>query len=254
LILRTVTAAVLVLIVLAAVFSPYPGVLIGLVSLVSVLGAMEVGRLTGTTGFGPVIGTVALGTLHFLRPGVFLEPWVPVVVSVVGILAAYFACFSNSKPSKEALSFLAAGWVAAPLFSLAEWSLSRQPVGQALIPCVPVWVGDTAAIFVGRAFGKRPLAPKLSPKKTVEGSIGNLLGCLVGGVAMAMAFGHPWWRGLLVGLAAGTLGQMGDLFESALKRKVGVKDSGTLLPGHGGVLDRIDSLLFTIPFALLAFV
>ena len=109
------------------------------------------------------------------------------------------------------------------------------------------WAADTTAYFVGRAIGKHPLAPHISPKKTWEGSIASMFGSLV--VAYAFSF---WIRiplpHLLIMAATGNIaGQMGDLLESAYKRSAGVKDSGGLLPGHGGILDRIDALILCIP-------
>jgi phosphatidate cytidylyltransferase len=109
------------------------------------------------------------------------------------------------------------------------------------------WAADTTAYFVGRAIGKHPLAPHISPKKTWEGSIASMVGSLV--VAYAFSF---WIRiplpHLLIMAATGNIaGQMGDLLESAYKRSAGVKDSGGLLPGHGGILDRIDALILCIP-------
>ncbi|HET7107840.1 MAG TPA: phosphatidate cytidylyltransferase [Candidatus Acidoferrum sp.] len=116
-----------------------------------------------------------------------------------------------------------------------------------LFALVITWAGDTTAYFVGRAIGKHPLAPHLSPKKSWEGSVGSMVGSLL----VAWAF-HYWIRipiGHLVAMAVigNVAGQMGDLLESAYKRSAGVKDSGGLLPGHGGVLDRIDALILCIP-------
>jgi phosphatidate cytidylyltransferase len=116
-----------------------------------------------------------------------------------------------------------------------------------LFALVITWSADTTAYFVGRAIGKHPLAPHISPKKTWEGSIGSMLGSLL--VAYAVSF---WIRiplpHLLIMAAIGNIaGQMGDLLESAYKRSAGVKDSGGLLPGHGGILDRIDALILCIP-------
>lgn len=113
-----------------------------------------------------------------------------------------------------------------------------------------IWANDTCAYFTGKTFGKRKLLPEISPKKTVEGAIGGLLG----GAVVALVFNWYLDTGLgtagAVGLSAaiGVIGMIGDLAESLLKRGAGVKDSGTILPGHGGMLDRIDSLLFPIPF------
>jgi phosphatidate cytidylyltransferase len=109
-------------------------------------------------------------------------------------------------------------------------------------------VSDSAQYYTGRAFGRRPLAPAISPKKTVEGAIG---GMVFGTLAMALAgrwvFDSPIWLLALLGAAISLLGIVGDLFESLLKRSAGVKDSSHLIPGHGGVLDRIDSWLFAAP-------
>ena len=116
-----------------------------------------------------------------------------------------------------------------------------------LFALVITWAGDTTAYFVGRAMGKHPLAPHISPKKTWEGSIGGMVGSLL------VAWGFSYWiripLGHLVAMAVigNVAGQMGDLLESAYKRSSGVKDSGGLLPGHGGVLDRIDALILCIP-------
>ena len=111
------------------------------------------------------------------------------------------------------------------------------------------WANDTAAYYTGMRWGRRPMAPVVSPKKTWEGAAGGLL------VSVAAAFAcHAWfvpsittadalWLGLLMGIAA----PLGDLCESILKRSAGVKESGSLIPGHGGILDRIDSLIFTTP-------
>lgn len=111
------------------------------------------------------------------------------------------------------------------------------------------WGGDAAAYYVGRAMGRHPLAPQISPKKTVEGAVGGL----VGSVGLAL-LGRSWWLpalplvdALVLGMGLGVLGQAGDLAESLLKRSAGVKDSGRLIPAHGGVLDKVDSLLFTAP-------
>lgn len=111
-----------------------------------------------------------------------------------------------------------------------------------------LWAGDTAAYFVGKSIGKRKIATVLSPAKTLEGSIANLILCLLVGSIGGVMLGYtPAWAAA-AGLGVGVLGQLGDLFESALKRAAGVKDFGWILPGHGGVLDRFDSFLFSAPW------
>jgi len=122
-----------------------------------------------------------------------------------------------------------------------------------LFTLVLVWAGDTLAYFVGRTFGRLPMAPALSPKKTWEGALGNLFASLL------VAVGFARWTQLdvtmlLVMAGLGNLaGQMGDLIESAYKRGAAVKDSGTILPGHGGMLDRIDALMLASPVVWAAY-
>lgn len=110
------------------------------------------------------------------------------------------------------------------------------------------WVADSLAYFTGMAFGKRKLAPLISPKKSVEGAIGGGVSTLLFGALYAPVVGIAAWQGGLIALGIFALSVLGDLAESALKRYTGVKDSGNLLPGHGGVLDRFDSSLFVLPF------
>ena len=108
---------------------------------------------------------------------------------------------------------------------------------------------DTFAYYTGRSIGKTPLAPSISPGKTVEGFIGGAIGATLSAVAMAYLLlpAIPLIHALSIGLICGFIGPVGDLFESSIKRKMGVKDSGNIIPGHGGFLDRVDSLMFTSP-------
>jgi phosphatidate cytidylyltransferase len=112
---------------------------------------------------------------------------------------------------------------------------------------VITWVGDTAAYFVGRAIGKHPLAPVLSPKKSWEGTVASIVGALLVAIVFARWLTVPLPHLLGMAVVGNVAGQAGDLLESAYKRSAGVKDSGSLLPGHGGVLDRIDALILAIP-------
>jgi len=145
-----------------------------------------------------------------------------------------------------------------PLIRALEWvgTTNVAWAGTALVifPLAVTWVGDSCAYFGGRFFGKRPLAPKVSPKKTVEGGLAGLLGSVASAVLfVAIAFPAAGVPNMHLGVAAamglvlGAVGQVGDLAESLLKREAGIKDSGTILPGHGGLLDRFDAVLFTVP-------
>lgn len=125
--------------------------------------------------------------------------------------------------------------------------------GMVLIPLVAAFCSDSAALFAGMLFGKHKLAPLVSPKKTVEGAIGGLVGGMVGMLIFRIVFffctvqalSIPWC--LVIGLFGAAMGQLGDLCFSVVKRQYGIKDYGRLLPGHGGVLDRFDSVIFAAP-------
>jgi phosphatidate cytidylyltransferase len=139
-------------------------------------------------------------------------------------------------------------WVGAPLAHLGIFPDTRYGVVLILIAVVGPWISDSGAYFAGRFFGRHLLFPSLSPKKTVEGGLGGLLltVLVVAPVAFTLLDFGPV-KALLIGAVVSVASQCGDLFESALKRILDVKDLGNFLPGHGGVLDRVDSLLFTAP-------
>lgn len=120
-----------------------------------------------------------------------------------------------------------------------------------LILLLTVWTYDTAAYGVGRRFGQRHFIPHISPGKTVEGTVGGLVGAVLVCALLVAAVGRPPVAGLVLGLVIALAAQVGDLAESMLKRAAGAKESGRLIPGHGGLLDRIDSFLFAAPVAYL---
>lgn len=138
--------------------------------------------------------------------------------------------------------------VAFPLsFGVRLHGLSPEGPRLLLFALVIIWVGDSVAYFVGRGLGKHPLAPHLSPKKTWEGSIASFLGSLLVGIVFTRWLSAPLPHLVVMAGLGNIAGQVGDLLESAYKRSAGVKDSGGLLPGHGGILDRIDALILAIP-------
>ncbi len=261
---RVLTALALIPPVLAAVFCTSPWPIAGLLALVCVIGISEIVRLTrqALAAFGALLvvaGISAFAMQPFNHGGG--RQWYPnialggVVFFVLSLVAIGFTNPQIKKSSPAALLF--SGWILGPsasLFALHQSSQSNElwHFGTILIlAIVPLWAGDTAAIFAGKAFGKHKLAPTISPKKTVEGGIANLIACVLAAWGLGSAVGIPLPQSLVCGLLAGVLGQAGDLFESWVKRRVDMKDSGTILPGHGGVLDRIDSILFTAPFVAL---
>jgi phosphatidate cytidylyltransferase len=112
------------------------------------------------------------------------------------------------------------------------------------------WFCDTFAYYAGRFFGKRKLCPEVSPKKTVEGSIGGVLGGTVGVILwwiITPVKGISWYEPIILGMVGTAVSQIGDLVASSIKRHVGIKDYGKIMPGHGGILDRFDSILYTAP-------
>jgi phosphatidate cytidylyltransferase len=111
-----------------------------------------------------------------------------------------------------------------------------------------LWASDTCAFFIGKTFGKRVLVPRISPKKTYEGLVGAVAGPMIVMMLSSRIMGIGTLESMIIGAFIGLLGQIGDIFESAAKRTCEVKDSSSLLPGHGGILDRIDSFIFTAPF------
>ena len=254
---RVLTAVALAPIVLGALLLSNPWPLLVLAAIVAFICGSEISRMLGRESLLAAFASAAV------IAGVFLLPeGPPAAMASAGLFAiGVVAAWLSAKHSQPGLIPLGLFWAAGPLLAILALHATRDenllhlktPV---LLAILPLWGGDTAAIFAGKAFGKRLLAPTISPKKTVEGAIANLLACILVAVGIAAAIGIPPLPGALCGVAAGTLGQAGDLFESYVKRKAGLKDSGTLLPGHGGVMDRIDSILFTAPAValILAFV
>lgn len=261
---RILTAAVLAPVVLALVFVG-PKWLISLtVAVVAVLAAWEYLGLAEKCGAQPprVATSAAIG-LFFA--GNF--EWPDQTLSIFGglCLALLVYCVFRS-PVERVLADASAAVFAMLYVGLTLLTLPMlrdQSNGPSLVVFLlcAVWSGDIAALYVGRMWGRHKLAPTLSPKKTWEGAIASVLGSMaVTGGLLALSLqltrwnftrlsfaDEMWWWWLGMAAAVNVAAQVGDLAESALKRSAGVKDSGTLLPGHGGMLDRIDALLLAAP-------
>jgi phosphatidate cytidylyltransferase len=137
-------------------------------------------------------------------------------------------------------------FLALPLFHL--FLLKKEGTVFAIFALLSLWAADIAAYLVGRSLGRTPLSPSLSPRKTCEGLLGAILGSTAVAVAMKGMVGLSSSASVLIGICLGLLSQLGDLFESVAKRVFGAKDSSNLIPGHGGLLDRFDSFIFSVPF------
>jgi phosphatidate cytidylyltransferase len=177
-------------------------------------------------------------------------------IFVVG--AAAIALFSQTPLSQAIgnLSISAAGllFIALPFSAVVRLhGISVLGPRLLLFPLLLVWAGDMLAYFVGRSLGRIPMAPALSPKKTWEGAMGNMIASLLVGVLFARWMQMDALTLLVIAGLGNIAGQMGDLIESAYKRGAAVKDSGTIVPGHGGVLDRIDSLILAAPVVWAAY-
>jgi phosphatidate cytidylyltransferase len=244
-------AALLALFGGAAWWAPPPALLV-LAALVAVLAIVEYCTLAGHLGAPVPVAPAAVGAVAVCTavawPDAALAPVVMAVVVATGALAV-----GGGRTDADTLSRVAAGvlgplYIGLPLGALiaVRWEHGREAV---MLLIVSVVASDSAQYYAGRAFGRRPLAPALSPKKTVEGALGGL----IAGALVLAVIGHWWWPGAPLALRAAlgavlvALGITGDLCESMLKRSAGVKDSAALIPGHGGVLDRIDALLFAAP-------
>jgi phosphatidate cytidylyltransferase len=181
------------------------------------------------------------------RRDIDARPASAVALTVVGFLytggTLSYAVFLRSLPL-----------VNIPLSSPQPQTLAAAGAGILAFPIALTWICDSLAYFAGRRWGRRKLMPAVSPGKTVVGAIAGLVGAVVAGVLLAH-FALEAWLGVPLGVVAGAgcglvvalVGQVGDLAESLLKREAGVKDSGTLLPGHGGILDRLDALFLVLP-------
>jgi phosphatidate cytidylyltransferase len=254
---RVVTALCLVPVaVYAALFAPW-WVLFAVIAIVAILCFREYASMTGS--FAP-LGYVA-GILILIAP-----QHETILLIVLSTLAAMCLMLFENSPAQ------ASSLVLGIIYIFGSWKTGillhdgfSQPAafGVAagahwlMFGLMVNWVGDTGAFYVGRKFGRHKLAPSVSPGKSWEGAAASV----VTGVAFGMVYLPLTIKGTsliaagLLALAANAAGQVGDLAESAVKRGAGVKDSGTLLPGHGGVLDRVDSTLFALPvlYSLLTF-
>ncbi len=254
---RVLSGAALVLLAIAIVWFAPPAVFLIAAEILLLLAASEYTSIAGAhdvrvpaaAGVAAAFTSLAFSRLMFGGSAAAALD----VVMVSTFVAIGVLVLPRWRGGKDALplagaSLLPVLYLGLPIGTLIAIRESRGPRGLFLL-MLTVMVSDTAQYYTGRLFGKRPLAPAISPKKTLEGAAGGF----VFGTALLAVVG-AWWlpdvplgMRVLLGAAIVALGIAGDLFESMLKRSAGVKDSSTLIPGHGGVLDRIDALLFAAP-------
>lgn len=253
------------------------------VAVLAALGALEVHRLAASGGLVPLRTIGAVGAAAFVlaagwRPT--FTAFAPVALGIllallaVSLIAVVFVRRPDEKPlAAIAVTLFATLYVGLPMSFVPllhalpgahEWSGGSQSAGGLVValPLAATWLGDAVALYAGSAWGKGGLAPSISPNKSWVGVWGGLAGAALAGVVW-LAIADSRLPGLplqgtvsaaMVGVLLGVGAILGDLVESLLKRDAGVKDSGTIFPGHGGVLDRLDALVFTLPLAYVALV
>lgn len=257
--IRVLSGAVLVALTIALVWFAPPALFLAAAFLLLLAATIELVGLARTSGlqipvWPSVTGAlITLAALAMPAASSRLQPDPLHVVLLAQLVALSGVTLSRWRGGPDALARVSAAlfpslYLALPIGALLAIRVHEGP-GPLFLLMLTVMVSDTAQYYAGRLAGRRPLAPAVSPKKTTEGAIG---GFVFGALVLAIA--GAWWlprvpvafRALL-GVTVVALGITGDLFESMLKRSAGVKDSAVLIPGHGGVLDRIDALLFAAP-------
>ena len=254
---RVISGAMLLVAAVAALWFLSPIVLLGIATVIALLAFVEYVDIAARAGVRvsrPAGATaVALACIAVGMPGLPVEAALAGATLGLSAVALGSATRGGDRETNGALQ-IAAISAFAPLYiglpmgllSATRWMLGREA---ALLLILTVVVSDSSQYYSGRAFGRHLLAPIVSPKKTVEGAIGGLVGA-----ALSLGIVGAWWlpqmslpARVVLGLAIAAVGIVGDLFESLLKRSVGMKDASAVIPGHGGVLDRIDALLFATP-------
>lgn len=245
---RVASALVGVPVILVAVWAGGIPLLI-LTGLLLVLGLLELTGMLKNMELRPSRGLAIIGGLILLAGTYIGGEQAGALVTLIVMLNLLAIVFIHRRfsPVDAAVTIFCTFYVGLIVYL---YLLRMVPEGMAwlLLLLVCTWSSDTMAYFTGRKLGRVRLAPELSPGKTVEGAAGGVLGSVVAALIIVQVYPQlPWGHLVTLGLLVGVVGQLGDLVESALKRQTGVKDAGAIIPGHGGILDRFDSMLLTAP-------
>jgi phosphatidate cytidylyltransferase len=228
---------------------------VGFILTVAAVGLHEYGGMAFAEDRAARAGLMLFGLLVAASVIAGMRPWTGAALSVAVIGGLVFALFRRGDlpVAVGRLGLLLLGVLYVGFFIPHVALLRQQPEGWrwVLFTVYSAMGSDSGAYFAGRAYGRRKLMPAVSPSKTVEGAVGGLVGAAIIGALCWLVFFRelPLGETLGVAVAIGVLAQLGDLCESALKRGFGAKDSGWIIPGHGGILDRLDSLLFPFVFS-----
>ncbi|GAC1515350.1 MAG: phosphatidate cytidylyltransferase [Chloroflexota bacterium] len=224
------------------------GLFVAVVAGAAAIGAHELCSIIGRAGYRPLRIAALTGTVVVASLPLFVasasDAWIATLLGILILTSAYFmlpSVYGNSIAS-WALTLIPPLYIGLCLGHLSLLRSWHQGAWWVAIVLVITWSYDTGAYAAGRLVGRHKFMAHLSPNKTVEGVCGGLAASALGALISVPAVGLAPWQALLLGAAGGVMAQIGDLAESMWKRQAGVKDSGTLVPGHGGLLDRIDSL------------
>lgn len=258
---RIISSIVLIAFVGAVVFFAPWWATVLVTALIAALGASELAAMSAAVG-APVSKPVLMTAAAVLCVATAMTgdlvsggPLVPVMLALVvgaGVVTLSAGAPGPAVITRAAMLVMAPVYVGVPMGGLAWVHIMYGPFPMVLLLAI-VAISDSTQYFAGRALGRRKLAPTISPGKTIEGLMGGVVAAALAGALLApmWVIGLTWLEGLALGLLLCGAGILGDLFESLLKRSAGVKDSSSLIPGHGGVLDRIDAHLFAAPVYVL---
>lgn len=243
----------------------YGGIaLLGLIAVVVFLGSQEYVQILENKGFFPSLKVILFSDAIFALLCYFNRfDLVAIAFTACSISAFLWVLFRGRQPyianvSTTILGFVYTGWFPLHLLlirglnaennqSFLKLNIQNDGLGYVVFLFTTILLTDTGCYYFGKKFGKHMLAPVISPKKTVEGSIGGIICAILGALVVGYFIHLEWYHSIILGLLCTLFAQLGDLSESLIKRDAGVKDSGNMLPGHGGFLDRTDSYVLTIP-------
>lgn len=253
-------SSIIIIIVMAVSLIIGGELLFALLLAVSIIGLTELYRVLNVNKSIPgMVGyavAIVYATLIYLDKTKY--SFTMSVIFLLCLMAAYVFCFPKYRSEQITIIFFGFFYVVVMLMFIYQVRITEGGAFSVWLIFIGAWGSDTCAYLAGRSFGKHKLAPVLSPKKSIEGSIGGIAGAALLGFLFALVFknyivgfSNPMLSFAIIGASSSVLSQIGDLAASAIKRNYDVKDYGKLIPGHGGILDRFDSIIFTAPVVYL---
>jgi len=252
---RLLSGILLVIIALATIVSG-GNVLFATLCLISFIGMTEIYKVLGISGkLLGVVGYIAAAAYYALLLLKRTDLIVMLIIAfLIVLMVVYVFCYPNYRSEQVMLAFFGLFYVTFMLSYVYQIRMLEQGAFLVWLVFICSWGSDTCAYCVGMLMGKHKMAPKLSPKKSVEGAVGGVVGAALLGALYALAINH-FWSGVsadvvmyaAIGGVGALISMVGDLAASAIKRNHDIKDYGNLIPGHGGILDRFDSVIFTAP-------